>query len=566
MNKLLRMNSCVVGLWTKLMLLALLLPTLSWGGTWYADATRPDDSGAGTSWTTAKKTIQAAVDAALDGDSILVTNGIYCSGGAQMPGFSLSNRLYIAKAVTVQSVNGAEVTYIDGGELMRGVLLGGNGVLRGFSIVHGKTLGTGDWWNDQSGAGILLKSGSVENCLIYSNTAMYGGGGVQFVHGGAVNNSIVHNNSAVLGGGAVLSYGGEMNNCLIRNNSATSEGGGVKTYQGGTIRNCSIVNNAAHAAGGLLCFHGGAAENSIVWGNSASSLYSNIQINGSDIAAINVCAPEGVTNGINGCITNNPLFTDVENNDFTLQSNSPCINAGNNVYAPTNISPYDLKGNPRITGGTVDIGAYEWQAGSLCYITARAGAHGALHPSGRVPVLQGDTVSFALEPDAYYQSLTVLTNGGCIDAAGMTNFIWSDIQMDGTFDVTFGAVRTSRDTPLWWLAEYGMTQDVEQADGEDQDGDGMLTWQEYISVTVPTNKESVMLAETDVRSSGNAANEIVLTWLSGTNMSWRYSILKTVDFLTFAPVVTNLLPTPPVNTYTLTVDDVIGFYKIVAEE
>ena len=59
-----------------------------------------------------------------------------------------------------------------------------------------------------------------------------------------------------------------------------------------------------------------------------------------------------------GNITNAPLFVDQAGGNLRLQTNSPCINAGNNSYV---IGTTDLDGNLRIRGGIVDIGAYEYQ-------------------------------------------------------------------------------------------------------------------------------------------------------------------------------------------------------------
>src|SRR5437899_10127759 len=68
-------------------------------------------------WSTAATNIQDAVDAAGPGDQVLVTDGSYFAG-SRVSNDGTTNRVAVTNAITLQSVNGAAVTTIDGGNVM----------------------------------------------------------------------------------------------------------------------------------------------------------------------------------------------------------------------------------------------------------------------------------------------------------------------------------------------------------------------------------------------------------------------------------------------------------------
>jgi len=182
---------------------------------------------------------------------------------------------------------------------------------------------------------------ALTGCVASNNAAAFGGG----VYFGIANNSLISSNRASIAGGA---FSNILNNCVLSRNLAIGDGGGAASC---TLANCTVVSNTSlsGASGGILA---GSATNCILYFNSASQGGPNyFQSN------LRSCDAVPLASGL-GNITNDPILLNLAGGDFHLQTNSPCINAGNNSSVA---SSTDLDGNPRIAGGTVDIGAYEYQ-------------------------------------------------------------------------------------------------------------------------------------------------------------------------------------------------------------
>ena len=112
------------------------------------------------------------------------------------------------------------------------------------------------------------------------------------------------------------------------------------------------INNSIFLPG-----NGGAKAFNI---NVGSDLYANSVVVTNSLSADNFPLATAKSN----IVTTNPNFTDITNNDFTLQASSPAIDAGDNTKLPANIVA-DLLGNNRIHNTTVDMGAFEYGATTL---------------------------------------------------------------------------------------------------------------------------------------------------------------------------------------------------------
>lgn len=268
-----------------------------------------------TNWTTAATNIQDAVDAAVAGDEIVVTNGTYATSGRS------GRRVNVDKAVNLHSANGPQVTVIDGGQSVGCVYLPSSAILAGFTVTNG--------YAGLAGAGILCESldSAISNCVVAGNVASgpYGanGGGV---YSGTLNYCILSGNLAdSQGGGAYQSL---LSNCVLADNR--SGGGGGASYC--TLNHCTLSNNAGITNSGIIFGIGGGAYNSTL----------------RDCALIgNRASGSGAGGGASQCSLNN----------CTLEGNSVDTAEGGGAHACT-LTNCTLTGNTALGPGGEGGGAF----------------------------------------------------------------------------------------------------------------------------------------------------------------------------------------------------------------
>jgi hypothetical protein len=130
-------------------------------------------------------------------------------------------------------------------------------------------------------------------------------------------------------------------------------------------------------------------------------------------------------------------------------------------------------------------------------------------------ILRGTYVQVVATPSNYcaFSGWQGQTNGCAITG----NTISVVMNAPHALTAAFTADLATNNVPKWWLAQYGLTNfDFDAMN--DSDGDGMVTWREYLAGTDPTNPASV-LRFTSAQT--GAVNKIVLRWASVSNHNYN---------------------------------------------
>jgi len=278
-------------------------------------------------------TIQDGIDAALDGDTVLVAPGIYTGTGN-------TGITFLGKSILVASETGPDSTIIDDASIGFRFQYAEDhsSILRGFTISH---MTHGIWINNASPT--ILDCRLIE-CVVWLLDL---GGGIYMDDSEAfiIDCSFEYCGAgSQAGGSAIYSINGNpsvINSQFFGNFDVDPHSGSI-LCDDIVIINCTFTNNWPYALYGYPN-HTREVINSIFWNNDYHDIHGT--------AILTYCDIEEGWPGA-GNISEDPLFVDPDNFDFRLSVNSPCIDSGD-------------PDSPNVPWGGFrrDMGAFEYDQG-----------------------------------------------------------------------------------------------------------------------------------------------------------------------------------------------------------
>ncbi len=255
-----------------------------------------------------------------------------------------------------------------------------DGLCIGNSVYHIRTTGNPAYGTDRSADGIYVDGGTrivIERNIVHDSdigleiASEHGGRATSFI---MLRNNLVYSNYT--GGIFVGGYDkdrGSAENCTVIGNTLFHNDTG-KGYSGEIllqmhVTNCVFENNLVVPlanSGGDAVFVGGIGGSGSTPGNTRFNrnlYYSSVANPDKHLWTWGSSEHYGIGNwrstgqDANAVYNLNPRFANPAAGNFSIGADSPAVGKGTNR---TDCGLFDLGGHPRIHGGAVDIGAYEY--------------------------------------------------------------------------------------------------------------------------------------------------------------------------------------------------------------
>ena len=296
-------------------------------------------------------TIQEGLNAASDGDTVLVAPGVYAGPGNK-------NLVFGGVSVVVSGTESRDETVIDCEGSGRGFYIGGGAapVIENLMVTNGDTIRGGGMFLEgtsprlrnvrfvrnaagDGGGGLYSRNGSpaLEDVLFDDNTAAVQGGGVLCVDSFPALSDVVFFRNAAQGSGggvACVFSSPTLSGCVFRSNSAVFGGAIYCGESSPSVTSCTLVQNEGSHGGSICCMDGSApaiTHTIIAHSRPGEALFCD---DSAPFTTLSCIFANGELNELCGTYSTSmlyvdPLFCDLEGGNLTLRADSECLPENN---------------------------------------------------------------------------------------------------------------------------------------------------------------------------------------------------------------------------------------------